>query len=54
MGLPVAWAFMWRPDGAYYEEVSSSAALKTNDAPAAGREASSMAMCQPGVADALC
>lgn len=21
MGLPVAWAFMWRPDGAWYEEV---------------------------------
>jgi hypothetical protein len=24
MGLPVAWAFMWRPDGAWYEEVRPS------------------------------
>lgn len=21
MGLPVVWAFFWRPDGAWYEEV---------------------------------
>lgn len=26
MGMPVAWAFMWRPDGAWYEEVRRVAA----------------------------
>jgi hypothetical protein len=32
MGLPVAWAFMWRPDGAWYEEVSRGQAAAAGTA----------------------
>jgi hypothetical protein len=32
MGCEVSWTFIWRPDGAFYEEVGSQTSSSSSDA----------------------